>query len=64
VYFDEPSQSSDGGLPLLAALDRGLGLTERLTRHLVDDRQIGKVVHSHLDLFRQRVFSLAAGYAD
>jgi len=64
VSFDEPRQSSDGGLVLRAALDRGLGLTERLARHIPDDRQPGKVIHSRLDLFRQRVFSLAAGYVD
>ncbi|MEN8151416.1 MAG: IS1380 family transposase [Planctomycetota bacterium] len=64
IAFDEPLQSSDGGLPLLAALDRGLGLTERLARHIPDNRQPGKVVHSRLDLFRQRVFALAAGYGD
>jgi hypothetical protein len=64
AFFDEPSQTSDGGLLLLAALDRGLRLTERLAGHFPDERQAGKVVHSRLDLFRQRVFSLAAGYAD
>ncbi len=64
AFFDEPSQTSDGGLPLLAALDRSLGLTERLARRFPDERQTGKIVHSRLDLFRQRVFSLAAGYAD
>ena len=62
--FDEPLQSSDGGLVLLAALDRSLGLTKRLAQHIPDDRQPGKVVHSRLDLFRQRVFALTAGYAD
>jgi hypothetical protein len=62
--FDEPSTSVDGGAVLLAALDRVLGLTERLAGALRDGRQPGKVVHSLLDLVRQRVFGLSCGYAD
>ncbi len=62
--FDEPGTSVDGGAVLLAALDRGLGLTHRLASALRDGRQPGKVVHGLQDLVRQRVFSLACGYAD
>lgn len=62
--FDERGTSVDGGAVLLAGLDRGFGLTERLARTLRDERQPGKVVHPFLDLVRQRVFGLACGYAD
>lgn len=62
--FDEPGTSVDGGAVLLAALDRGLRLTERLAGTLRDERQPGKVVHRLVDLLRQRVFGLACGYAD
>jgi hypothetical protein len=62
--LDEPSTSVDGGSVLLAGLDRGLGLTERLAGTLRDGRQPGKVVHPFLDLVRQRVYGLACGYAD
>ena len=62
--FDEPGTSVDGGAVLLAGLDRGLGLTERLAAALRDDRQPGKVVHGLVDLVRQRVFGVACGYAD
>jgi hypothetical protein len=62
--FDEAATSVDGGAVLLAGLDRGLGLTERLSSVLRDGRQPGKVVHSFLDLLRQRVYGLACGYAD
>lgn len=64
VAFNAPSQSSDGGLPLLAALDRKLGLTEVLSRQLVDARRSKSVDHSFAEMVRQRVFSIAQGYAD
>ena len=62
--FDEPATSVDGGAVLLAGLDRALGLTARLAGSLSDGRQPRKVMHSFLDLVRQRVFRLACGYAD
>ena len=64
VQFDMPSASSDGGGVLLGALDRGLGLTERLASELHDDRDLSKVDHTYLELFRQRVFAIALGYPD
>jgi hypothetical protein len=62
--FDGEAQSSDGGLVLLGAVDRALGLTERLAATLVDDRQRAKVVHTYREMFRERVFAIAAGYPD
>lgn len=62
--FDQPSQTSDGGLILLKAADRVLGLTERLGAVLPDRRDPAKVVHPLLDMIRQRVFALCAGHAD
>src|SRR5262245_59928253 len=62
--FDEPETSVDGGAVLLAALDRGLGLTSWMAPAVGDDRQPGKVRHEVLDLVRQRVFGLACGYED
>jgi hypothetical protein len=64
VSFDAPSQSSDGGLPLLVAVDRKLGLTASLAQELVDVRRINSVGHDLTALVRQRVFSIALGYAD
>jgi len=64
VAFDAPSQSSDGGLPLLAAIDRKLGLTARLSRELFDSRRSTSVEHDLTEMVRQRVFSIAHGYAD
>jgi hypothetical protein len=64
VEFAGPQQSSEGGLPLLAALDRKLGLTARLAGALSDPREPGRVEHTLTELVRQRVFSIAMGYAD
>jgi hypothetical protein len=62
--FDTSSLSSDAGFLLLGAIDRKIGLTGALCAGLPDPRQPGKVEHSLHDLFRQRVYSIAAGYAD
>jgi len=64
VEFDQPAQSSDGGALLLKAVDRRMGLTERLAAALRDERQPGKVEHPLLDLVRERVFAIACGYPD
>jgi hypothetical protein len=62
--FDGGDISSDGGLMLLAAVDQALGLTAQMAVRVDDSRQAGKVQHSVLDLFRQRVYQIAAGYED
>jgi hypothetical protein len=59
-----PDSSSDGGAILLKGLDTQLHLTKRLAACFVDLRQPGKVQHQGLELFRQRVFGIACGYAD
>jgi hypothetical protein len=62
--FDASLQTSDAGLLLFGALDRRMGLTERFCASMIDERQAGKVEHTLHDIIRQRVYSLAAGYAD
>jgi hypothetical protein len=64
VTFDQPNSSSDGGAILLNPTDRKLGLTERFAGCIRDRRQEGKVIHRSIDLLRQRVFGIAAGYPD
>ena len=64
VDFSGGRLSSDGGLLLLAQLDRTIGLTERVTACLTDPRLASRVQHALLDLIRQRVYQLAAGYED
>src|SRR5713226_7205811 len=62
--FDTEHASSDGGAVLLKGIDSQLALTKRLAACLADGRQPGKVQHQTVELFRQRVFGLACGYAD
>lgn len=64
VVFDAPSQRSDGGLPLSAASDRKLGLTERRARVLVDLRRSKRSEHDLTGVVRQRVYGITHGYAD
>ena len=56
--------SSNGGVALVAAADRRLGLLSGLARRLDDARQPGKVTHGLLPLLRQRVYGLALGWED
>src|SRR5881628_2061082 len=64
AVFDAEHASSDGGAILLKGIDTYLGLTKRLAACLQDERQSGKIQHQTLELFRQRVFGIACGYAD
>ena len=62
--FSGGKLSSDGGVLLLAQLDRQLGLTQAVTAALQDRRDPAKVDHPLLDLLRQRVYQIACGYED
>ncbi|MGH7926481.1 MAG: IS1380 family transposase [Candidatus Binatia bacterium] len=62
--FDQEQASSDGGAILLKACDERLGLSARLAACLTDGRQQTKVEHSYRELFQQRMFGIACGYAD
>ena len=64
LEFDQRQGSSDGGAVLLKAAERRYGLIASMSGCLCDPRQAGKVDHSLRDLFAQRVFSIACGYAD
>jgi hypothetical protein len=62
--FDQEQASSDGGAVLLKACDERLGLSAALAACLQDDRQQAKVAHSYEEIFQQRMFGIACGYAD
>jgi hypothetical protein len=64
LEFDHRQGSSDGGAVLLKAAETRYGLIAGMSGCLRDPRQAGKVDHSLRDLFAQRVFSIACGYAD
>jgi hypothetical protein len=64
LEFDQRQGTSDGGAVLLKAAETRYGLIAGMSGCLLDPRQAGKIDHSLRDLFAQRVFSIACGYAD
>jgi hypothetical protein len=62
--FDGGSMTSDGGVMLLSALDRKLGLIEAASRSIADPRNPLLIKHAVRDMLRQRVYGLALGWED
>ena len=62
--FDGGLISSDGGLLLLRQADAKLRLLERVVPCLKDTRQPDLVTHTFLQMLRQRVYAIAAGFED
>jgi Transposase DDE domain group 1 len=62
--FDGDALSSDFGALLLRGIDRQIGLTERLATAVHDKRHPSYTDHALRDLFAQRIYQLASGYAD
>jgi hypothetical protein len=62
--FQGGEVSSDGGVMLLREADRRLGLTRALDAALPDPRDPVLITHEQIDLLRQRIYGLAAGYED
>ena len=62
--FDARPISSDGGFLLLRQADQRLGLTEALAQALPDWREKRRVEPSDLELIRQRIYGICAGYED
>jgi hypothetical protein len=56
--------SSDLGALLLGAVDRRIGLIDRLTAAIADSRDTRYITHTLRDLLTQRVFQIASGYED
>jgi len=56
--------SSDLGALILSALDRRIGLIDRLTGAIADSRHTSYITHPMRDLLTQRVFQIASGYED
>jgi len=62
--FDGGSMTSDGGVMLLSAVDRKLGLIEAPSRCIADPRNPLLITHGVRDMLRQRVYGLALGWED
>jgi hypothetical protein len=62
--FDGGRITSDGGVMLLAAAERRLGIADRLARLIADPRNPLFVRHSIPDILRARMLAIACGYED
>lgn len=62
--FSGGNLSSDGGLLLLRQLDERLGLFEQFSSCLEDPRDPKRINHEQIELIRQRVLQICAGYED
>jgi hypothetical protein len=62
--FDGGRISSDGGVMLLAQVERRLGLAERLAALVPDRRDPARITHTLADLIRARILAIACGYED
>lgn len=62
--FDGGNIVSDGGVPLLAEVDRMFRVLERYAACFADHRDPERSEHSVLDLVRQRIYALCLGYED
>jgi hypothetical protein len=62
--FDGGAITSNGGVVLLGAADKTIGLCERLAACFTDHRAADAVKHALTDLLRQRIFGIALGYED
>ncbi len=56
--------TSDGGVMLLAAAERHLGIADRLAALIADPRDQKLVTHNGSDILRARIFAIACGYED
>ena len=64
VAFDGGRLTSDGGVLVLAEIERRLGLAERLARCIEDPRAPARVRHGLAEMIRFRALLIAAGYQD
>jgi DDE family transposase len=62
--FDGGAMTSDAGALLLGAVDRGIGLVDRLAQCFGDARRPELIEHEVCTLVGQRVVAIALGYED
>jgi len=61
--FDGGRLTSDGGVMLLAAAERRLGIADTLAALIADPRDPKLVTHSVADILRARILAIACGGA-
>src|SRR6188474_315191 len=62
--FDGGRLSSDGGVMLLAAAARQMGIAEKLAAVIPDRRDPTRVVHPLSEILLARILAIACGYED
>jgi hypothetical protein len=62
--FDGGRLTSDGGVLLLAAVERRMQIAERLAGEIADPRAAALVVHTVADILRARMLAIACGWED
>jgi hypothetical protein len=62
--FDGGRITSNGGVMILAAAERKLGVAEKLAAVICDPRDPLRVVHLLPDILRARIFAIACGDED
>jgi Transposase DDE domain group 1 len=62
--FDGGRITTDGGVLLLGAVERRLGIAAMLARLIADPRNPAFVTHSVDDILRARILAIACGYED
>jgi Transposase DDE domain group 1 len=62
--FDGGRITSDGGVMLLAAAERRIGIAQMLALLIADPRDPALVRHSVADILRARMLAIACGYED
>ena len=64
AQFDAGQLSTEGGAPLLRAVDRKIGLLGRVVRCFTDARSAQRIEHPLGEMLAQRIHGLALGYED
>jgi len=64
LSFTGDDISSDGGLLLLREVENQMGLIDRISNCITDNRDQRYVDHTIKEMLTQRVFQIAAGYED
>ena len=62
--FTGAEVTANGGVPLIAAADRLMGLTAAVARAIADDQRGKSVVHPVEAIVRQRIHALLLGHED
>lgn len=62
--FSGGDLSSDGGILLFRQIDERLGLLKKFSENIPDSRRPDRISHSQVELLRQRVLQICAGYED